>query len=92
MPAPPGVSERDFSRALEELANASSRDWLCTLDHDLNPYRDGYPTFLDRVADMYSFNDHAVRRFHEKLQDVVDPNNTLSPGKFGIWQCSLGSG
>ena len=35
--------------------------------------------FMDKVAETYSFNDHAMRRFHETLKDAVDPNGILSP-------------
>ncbi|KIW98341.1 uncharacterized protein Z519_00001 [Cladophialophora bantiana CBS 173.52] len=41
--------------------------------------------YMDLVADAYSFNNHAYRRFIERLKDVVDPNGILSPGKQGIW-------
>ena len=37
------------------------------------------------MADQYSFNNHALRRFNETLKDAIDPNGILSPGRGGIW-------
>jgi FAD/FMN-containing dehydrogenase len=48
--------------------------------------------FMDRVAEAYSFNDHALRRFHETLKDAVDPNGILAPGKSGIWPKGMRNG
>ena len=41
--------------------------------------------FMDLTADQYGFNDHAYRRFCERIKDAVDPNGILSPGRHGIW-------
>ncbi len=43
------------------------------------------PMLQDDVSDQYSFNNHALRRFHETLKDAIDPNGVLSPGRAGIW-------
>jgi len=40
---------------------------------------------MDLVADQYDFNDHAMRRFTERLKDAMDPVGILAPGKQGIW-------
>ena len=40
---------------------------------------------MDEVAEVYSFNNHALRRLQEKLKDAADPNGILSPGRGGVW-------
>jgi 4-cresol dehydrogenase (hydroxylating) len=37
----------------------------------------------------YSFNNHALLRFLERLKDAVDPNGILSAGRYGIWPRQL---
>ncbi len=41
--------------------------------------------FQDDAQDIYSWNDHAYRRFAETIKDAIDPNGVLSPGRHGIW-------
>ncbi|MGI5460947.1 FAD-binding oxidoreductase [Streptomyces sp. CA-249302] len=47
---------------------------------------------MDLAADQYSFNDHAYRRFVEKIKDAVDPTGILAPGRHGIWPASYRDG
>lgn len=53
-------------------------------EHGWGEYRTT-PAFYDEVMQTYSFNEHALRRFHETLKDAVDPNGILSAGRYGIW-------
>jgi hypothetical protein len=43
------------------------------------------PAYQDLIMSTYSFNNHALLRFHETLKDAVDPNGVISPGRYGIW-------
>jgi 4-cresol dehydrogenase (hydroxylating) len=52
--------------------------------HGWGEYRTA-PVFQKTVMDVYSFNNHALQRFHETLKDAIDPNGVLSPGRYAIW-------
>ena len=60
-------------------------------EHGFGEYRTA-PAYQDVIMDTYSFNNHALRRFHERLKDAVDPNGILSPGRYGIWPKHLREG
>jgi len=53
-------------------------------EHGWGEYRTA-PAHQAAVMDTYSFNNHALLRFHETVKDAVDPNGILSAGRYGIW-------
>jgi 4-cresol dehydrogenase (hydroxylating) len=56
--------------------------------HGWGEYRTA-PVFQESVMDVYSFNNHALHRFHETLKDAIDPKGILSPGRYDIWPRNL---
>lgn len=70
------------SRTLYErlVARCGENGWGC--------YRTA-PAFQDLVVSQYSFNDHALLKFQEKLKDGIDPNGIISPGRYGIWPATM---
>lgn len=41
--------------------------------------------FQDFVMSQMSFNNHAHRRFCERVKDAIDPRGIIAPGRYGIW-------
>jgi 4-cresol dehydrogenase (hydroxylating) len=72
---------RDVFRRLVKVA--AERGW--------GEYRT-HTAFMDDCADVYSFNDHSLRRLQETIKDAVDPNGILSAGRYGIWPKHLRRG
>jgi FAD/FMN-containing dehydrogenase len=77
----PVTHDREFNRrnreAFRKLVKVSA-------EHGWGEYRTPI-IYQDDVMNVYSFNNHALRRFHETVKDAVDPNGILSPGRYGIW-------
>jgi 4-cresol dehydrogenase (hydroxylating) len=40
---------------------------------------------MDDVMGTYDWGDGALRKFHERIKDALDPNGVIAPGKSGIW-------
>lgn len=53
-------------------------------EHGWGEYRTA-PAYQDTIMGTYSYNNHALLRFHETLKDALDPNGILSAGRYGIW-------
>lgn len=47
------------------------------------------PAYQEQLVDKYSYNNHALLRFQEKLKDSIDPNGIMSPGRYGIWPAKM---
>jgi 4-cresol dehydrogenase (hydroxylating) len=57
-------------------------------EHGWGEYRTA-PAFMDDIMAVYSYNDHALLRLHERIKDALDPNGILSAGRYGIWPKQL---
>ena len=75
---------RTDAEANRRVRVAYERAVKLTAEHGWGQYR-SHAGFMDLALSMYSFNDHALSRFHATLKDAVDPNGILSAGRYGIW-------
>jgi len=84
----PVTHDKEFNRrnreAFRKLVKVSA-------EHGWGEYRTPV-IYQDDVMNVYSFNNHALRRFHETVKDAVDPNGILSAGRYGIWPKHLRKG
>jgi 4-cresol dehydrogenase (hydroxylating) len=82
------VSAMSFDRTDETQVKATF-DTVKQLIADLG--EQGYGEYrahldaMDLASDVYSFGDHAYRRFTDAIKDAVDPKGILSPGRHGVW-------
>ena len=53
-------------------------------EHGWGTYRT-HVAFMDKVAETYDFNGHALQHLHETLKDALDPKGILSAGRYAIW-------
>ena len=86
MAAPPGISERDFARALTELRNAVGADWVFTSAEDLNLYRDAYSPFKGEAQDRVPSAAVAPTTV-EQVQAIVRIANA---NRIPLWTISTG--
>jgi 4-cresol dehydrogenase (hydroxylating) len=72
----PALNQRVY-QALQRLVQVGA-------EHGWGEYRTP-PALQDLVVSTYSFNNHALHRFHERLKDAIDPNGIIGAGRYGIW-------
>jgi 4-cresol dehydrogenase (hydroxylating) len=70
------------------MNKASIKAYRTLLDigaqHGWGEYR-CHPEFQDQAMGLYSYNNNSLLRLNEVIKDAIDPNGTLSPGRYGIW-------
>jgi hypothetical protein len=70
MSVPPGVSERDFARAVARFESVVGRDWVFTTDEDTALYRDAYSPFWNEAEEKQAAAAIAPESA-EQVQEIV---------------------
>jgi 4-cresol dehydrogenase (hydroxylating) flavoprotein subunit len=78
-------NDEDLMRRGRELYKALAKEFTAK---GFGDYR-AHISFMDEAAQMYTFNDHALRHLNERMKDALDPQGVLAPGKQGIWPRAL---
>src|SRR3990170_6277647 len=86
MATPPGVTQRNFSKALDEFSAAVGREWVFTKDDDLTLYRDAYSPFWDEPEDRVPSAAVAPQSV-EQVQAIV---RTANAYRIPLWTVSTG--
>jgi (+)-pinoresinol hydroxylase len=84
-----------FPVSTDQATNKKHRDAFYKVidlaaENGWGEYRTG-PAYQDAIMKVYSFNNHALLRFHETIKDAIDPNGIISAGRYGIWPKHLRS-
>jgi FAD/FMN-containing dehydrogenases len=72
----PETNRKAYDTVRTLIKEAGERGWA--------EYR-AHVDLMDLASEQLGFNDHAYRRFAERIKDAVDPNGILSPGRHGVW-------
>jgi 4-cresol dehydrogenase (hydroxylating) len=75
------LDDADFTARTEQLFDVLVADAAAQGYAEYRTHLD----YMDDVAATFDFNNHALRRFNERIKDAIDPNGILAPGKNGIW-------
>ena len=77
MRTPPGVSEADFSSAIEGFAGAVGKQWVFTSDEDVSTYRDAYSPLWGEPGEKVASAAVAPETV-EEIQQIVRIANRYS--------------
>jgi (+)-pinoresinol hydroxylase len=87
MAIPPGVSDRDFSRALSGFEGAVGAEWVFTSDEDVALYRDAYSPFQGEPDERFAsaavapYTVEEVRQVMRVANEYRIPIYPISTGK-----------
>ncbi len=87
-----GVDNYRDDPAKNAKATALFADYIKNLaEAGFGEYRTN-PAMQDHLVAQYSYGNHSLLRFQERLKDAADPNGIMAPGRYGIWPKHLRKG